>query len=91
MITRSPIVRHLGVPSLLSLALIALYFVPKTTFGCANRGYMALAIVAAAFAGSVYALVRGVRSRRTDVVRARWWLLTAFVLLLPAMLLLRLG
>jgi hypothetical protein len=91
MVIRSPIVRHLGVPSLFSVALIGLAYVPKSTFGCANRGWIAIALVAVALAGSVAALIRGARLRGTDTAASLWWLLTSFVLLLPALLLLRLG
>jgi len=39
------IIRHLFVPSVAPAALTWLYFTPKSVFGCANRGYMALAVV----------------------------------------------
>ena len=38
-------VRHLILPLIAPATLICLYFTPKAAFGCANRGYMALAAV----------------------------------------------
>jgi hypothetical protein len=90
-IAQSRIVRHVGLPSLPSLALIGLYFVPKATFGCANRGWIAVAIALGSMAAAYTCLVFVHRLRKTDIVQARWWILTGATLLLPTLLLFRLG
>jgi len=90
-IPQSPIVRHLGLPSLPSLALIGLYFVPVSAFGCANRGWIALVIAVGSMVAAYACLVFVHRLRRTDLAQARWWILTGATLLLPTLLLLRLG
>lgn len=58
------ITKHLLLPSMAPVALFALYFTPKAVFGCANRGYLALAIVFLAAIGAVVATCKGVLARR---------------------------
>ena len=84
-------VTHLGLPSLLSIAIIALYFTPKASFGCANRGYLAVGVAVLGMLGACVTMGIAVRMKNTDRGRATWWLATALVLLLPALLLLRLA
>lgn len=80
--------RHVLLPLLAPLAIVALYFTPVTLIGCANRGYAALGIaVLALIAGLVVAITALQRSRRRDPDWA-WWGITAAILALPAALLL---
>jgi hypothetical protein len=87
----SPIVRHMGVPSLLSIAMLALYYTPVSVFGCANRGRFAVGVAALGMLGSIVTLVPAYRLIRSDRVQARWWWINALVFLLPAILLIRLA
>ena len=91
MIRNSPIVRHMGVPSLLSVAMIGLYYTPVSVFGCANRGLFATGVAMLGMAGSCVTLVPAFRLIRSDRAQARWWWINALVFLLPAILLLRLA
>ncbi|MGH7726927.1 MAG: hypothetical protein ACREOU_16005 [Candidatus Eiseniibacteriota bacterium] len=91
MVTKSPIVRHVGLPSVASLALLALYFTPVEVLGCVNRGLMAVGVVLFAMVGAIVTTAIGAGAVREGRAQARWWLVTSVVLLLPALLLLRLA
>jgi len=80
--------RHLVLPAVAPAALVGLYFTPKAVFGCANRGYMALAVVFLALVGAVWAAGKGAAARRRgEKDRADWWKVTALVLVSPLALL----
>lgn len=80
--------RHVFLPSVAPAALICLYFTPKTVFGCANRGYAALAIAFLATLAAVAATGKGVSERnRGHRTEATWWLVTTLILLTPIALL----
>jgi hypothetical protein len=82
------ILLHLFLPLAAPCALILLYFTPKSFFGCANRGLMALALVTASTAGAVWAILRGTAAgRRGDTEAVRLWFLTMLILLSPLVLL----
>ncbi|TAL17854.1 hypothetical protein EPN96_03615 [bacterium] len=80
--------RHVILPFIPALALEALWFTPKETFGCAQRGLMALFVVLAAAAGAFWAIFKGMRAKKGGGSDANWWLLTAIILTLPLLLLL---
>lgn len=85
---KKKIVTHLVLPLLASAAIVGLYFTPKSVFGCANRGLMALGVVLLAVAGAVSTTWKGAcLKRRGENEEANWWLLTTLVLLLPLVLL----
>lgn len=70
------IVRHLILPSFAPAALVWLYFTPKTAFGCANRGYMALAVVFLALVAAIATAMKGAAARRHgEKEEADWWTL----------------
>lgn len=80
--------KHLILPALAPAAIVALYFTPKTTFGCANRGLIALGVAFLALIGAVAATVKGVaHKRRGEKESCNWWLLTALILLFSIVLL----
>jgi hypothetical protein len=82
------ILRHLILPSTAPAALFGLYFTPKTVFGCANRGYMALAVVLLALGAAVATGRTGIAARRRgDHEAANWWILTTVLLVSPLFLL----
>ena len=81
-------VRHLILPSIVPVALIVLYFTPKTAFGCANRGYMALAVVLLALVAAVPAAMKGAAAKRRGAnEESNWWTVTTLILLSPLVLL----
>lgn len=70
--------------------LISLYLIPKTVFGCANRGYMALAVVSLAMVAAVPAAMKGAAAKRRGAdEEANWWTVTTLILLSPLVLLVR--
>ena len=80
--------RHLVLPSVAPAILIGLYFTPKTVFGCANRGYMALAVVFISLIAAVgTALKAELARRRGETEAVKWWIATTLVLVLPLILL----
>ena len=79
---------HVLVPALAPLAMTALAFTPVTLFGCVNRGWMAVGLALGSLLVAAYATAQAYRWRAGDRARAMRWILTALLLLLPAMLLL---
>ena len=82
------LVRHLILPLIAPATLIWLYFTPKTVFGCANRGYMALAAVFLATVAAVPTAMKGAAAKRRGANdEANWWLASTLILLSPLVLL----
>jgi len=83
------IIRHLILPSVAPAILICLYFTPKSAFGCANRGLMALAVVLIGMIAAVHAAIMGAAAkRRGSGEEANWWTVTTLILVSPLVLLL---
>jgi hypothetical protein len=81
-------IRHLILPLIAPATLICLYFTPKTVFGCANRGYMALAAVFLAMVAAVPTAMKGAAAKRRGANdEANWWLVSTLILLSPMVLL----
>ena len=82
------IIRHLILPSIAPAGLIWLYFTPKTVFGCANRGYLALAVVFLAMIAAIATTMKGAAARRRgENEAANWWTVTTLILVSPLVLL----
>lgn len=82
------LVRHVILPAAAPAAIFALYCTPKSTFGCANRGLMALAVVFLSLVGGIITALRAVRARRDgDGDSANRWVLTTLILASPFFLL----
>ena len=79
---------HVLVPALAPLAMTGLAFTPVTLFGCVNRGLMALGLAVGSLAVAAFATAQAFRFHAVDPSTARTWILTALLLLLPALLLL---
>jgi hypothetical protein len=76
--------RHLILPLAAPAILICLYFTPKTVFGCANRGYMALAVVFLALVAAVLTAMKGAAAKKRGANdEANWWLVTTLILVSP--------
>jgi hypothetical protein len=86
--SRQRTIRHLLLPLVAPAALIWLYLTPKSVFGCANRGYMALAVVSLALVAGVATAMKGITARkRGDNEAANWWTVTTLILVSPLILL----
>jgi hypothetical protein len=82
------VLRHLILPLIAPVTLIGLYFTPQAVFGCANRGYMALAAVFLAMVAAVPAATKGAAAKRRGANdEANWWLVTTLILVSPLLLL----
>jgi hypothetical protein len=85
---RQRIIRHLILPLVAPAAIVWLYFTPKTVFGCANRGYIALTVVFLALAAAVVTASKVVaEKRRGETEAANWWIVNTLILLSPLVLL----
>ena len=81
-------IKHLLVPSLAPALLVCLYFTPKDVFGCANRGYLALAVVFIALVAAVAAAIKGMSERKQgNTEEANWWIVSTLILMSPLFLL----
>ena len=86
--SRKRFIRHLILPLIAPATLFWLYFTPKAVFGCANRGYMALAVVLLAMIAAVPAAMKGAAAKRRGAdEEANWWTVTTLILLSPLVLL----
>jgi len=82
------IIRHLILPSIAPATLICLYFTPKTVFGCANRGYLALAVVLLGIIAAVPTAMMGAAAKKRGAnEEANWWTVTTLILVSPLVLL----
>jgi hypothetical protein len=82
---RLRILRHVGLPALLALAFLGIYQTPRDAFGCANRGLVALGLIALSILGAIVMMDRGVRGMRSRDGSGALWFLTAVALLLPSL------
>ena len=81
-------IRHLILPSIAPATLICLYFTPKTVFGCANRGYLALAVVLLGIIAAVPTAMMGAAAKKRGAnEEANWWTVTTLILVSPLVLL----
>ena len=82
-------VKHVLLPSLLSIGFIGIASTPVAVIGCRNRGLLALIL---AFAGAIGALVTsaiGAKARRLgDDDRWKLWLISTIILMFPPIALL---
>lgn len=86
--SRKRVVKHLIFPSIAPLLLIGLYFTPKYAFGCANRGYVALAVAFPALTAAIATATKGLTAKRKgDTEVANWWIVTTLILASPLVLL----
>ena len=77
--------RHVGYPAIVGSSLLGLYAVPRDLFGCANRGWIALALILMSAIGAIVCMALAVRAGRGNLPTARLWLLSALCLLLPSL------
>jgi hypothetical protein len=82
------LLRHVILPLIAPATLIGLYFTPKMVFGCANRGYMALAVAFLAMVAAIPASMKGAAAKRRGANDdAHWWLVSTLILVSPLFLL----
>lgn len=79
--------RHVALPALAPLSLVALYFTPLTVISCRDRGLLALGVVGISTIAALVCAAVAVRASSQDRAAARW-ILSAVILALPAALLL---
>jgi hypothetical protein len=79
--------RHVALPALAPLSLVALYFTPLTVISCRDRGWLALGVVGVSTIAALICAAVAVRASVRSGGAARW-VLSAAILALPAALLL---
>ena len=80
--------RHVLVPLLASLGMVALYLAPTDLIGCANRGLAAFALAIVSSLGSLVMAGATIARRLRSRDEALWFVVSAALLLMPALLLL---
>ncbi len=80
------IVRHILYPLIAPALLVELYFTPKNVFGCATRGYMAIALVFISLGLAFWSTYKARETLKTGK-RNLWWVITTLILMSPALLL----
>ena len=78
--------RHVALPALVPLSLVALYFTPLTVIGCRHRGLLALGVAGVSTVAAFACAALAVRARAQNGGGALW-ILTSVILALPAALL----
>lgn len=68
--------------------MIGLAFTPVMLFGCLARGWIAFGLAVASLGIAAFATAQAFRTRASDLAKSRLWVLTALLLLMPALLLL---
>lgn len=84
----SPMMRHVALPSLTSVAFLAIAATPVEVLGCANRGLAALAVALVSGLGSVAAALAGLGDRVRGNEGTGWWVASSLVLAVPVVALL---
>lgn len=84
----SPFTKHILVPAIAPIAIVALYLTPASLVGCVNRGLMALAVVFFSLAAGIATGILGLRARAKGEPVSGWWIASTCVLVTPALLVL---
>jgi hypothetical protein len=84
----SKLLRHVLLPAIAPAMIVGLYFTPVELIGCANRGLLALAVVAVSTLAAFVTIATGIRGRVRGDQSSLWWVATTLILTLPAVLLL---
>ncbi len=85
---KKKLIRHLLHPSLAPALLVGLYFTPKYVFGCANRGYLALAVVFIALGAAIATAIKAIgEKKKGNAEEAQWWIVSTLILVSPLFLL----
>ncbi len=80
--------RHLGLPAIVPLAFSVVTATPVEAIGCRNRGLLALLIALGGALGSLGAAIVALRGRMHGERSSAWWLASALVLMIPAVVVL---
>lgn len=85
---KKKLIKHVLLPLLAPALLFGLYFIPKDVFGCANRGYLALAVVFIALGAALFTAIKGMGEKnRGNAEEAHWWIASTLILVSPLFLL----
>jgi len=80
--------KHILIPAVAPVAIVALYLTPVSLVGCVNRGIAALAIVFVSLFVGIGVALAGIRARRRKDGSTGWWIASVLILLAPAVLVL---
>lgn len=79
--------KHIVLPAVAPILIIALYFTPVMFFGCRIRGLIAICIVLISTIGAFVTIGRAFSARRRNDPIASWWIISAAIFTLPLALL----
>lgn len=84
----SKLAKHVLLPSVAPLAIVALYLTPLTLIDCVTRGILAVAIVLISLGVGIGLGILGLRARMAGTPGSGWWMVSLCILALPALLVL---
>ncbi len=84
----SAFTKHVLVPAIAPISIVALDFTPVSLVDCVNRGLMALAVVFISLAAGIVTGVLGFKTRGRGTPASGWWIASTCVLVTPALLVL---
>ncbi len=84
----SPLLRHILLPAIAPLLFFVVAATPVEVLGCRTRGLLAFAIALASVLAGLGAAIMAVRGRLRSEPNTGWWIASALVLAIPAVVLL---
>jgi hypothetical protein len=85
------VARHILFPLFMTAAFFGVAFTPVALLGCRNRGLIAFAIALVSGILSISASIRAIRGRIKGEQDAVWWIVTALLMAVPVVAMLKLA
>ncbi len=80
-------IKHVFLPAIAPVLIVALYFTPVAVFGCRNRGLIAVSIALISAVAAFVSIGMAFSTRIKHDPISKWWILSAAILTLPLALL----
>jgi len=80
--------RHIALPAMAPLLFMAVAAIPVETIGCRNRGLLAVCIVFVSLMAALVCAVMALKGRLRSDPLSLWWVVSALILIVPAIALL---
>lgn len=80
--------RHIVLPAMAPLLFMAVAAIPVETIGCRNRGLLAVCIVFVSLIAALVCAVMAFKGRLRSDPLLLWWVVSALILIVPAIALL---
>ncbi len=80
------ILRHVIIPAFLVTLFLLIVSTPVEVIGCRNRGFIAVTIALVSALSALGAVIRGLVERIRGDSTSIWWITSALILMLPALI-----